>query len=124
MGERRLGTIDETLGQAGVAAVLANQEGYILRVNTTFEHVFGWTSPEILGQPLTVIIPANLRDAHHMGVSRFLLTGRPTLLNRALALKAVTKDGRVFDAEHFIVAEQRDGQWLFAATIRPVAARP
>lgn len=119
-----MGIVEETLAQTAVAAILANEEGCVLRVNPPFERLFGWNPQEILGQPLTVIIPKNLRDAHQLGFSRFLMTGRATLLNQRLTLKAVTKDGREFDAEHFIIAEQRDGHWLFAATIRPVTGEP
>jgi hypothetical protein len=52
------------------------------------------------------------------------MTGKSTLLNRPLALQAITREGRVFAAEHLIVAEQRDGQWVFAATIRPLDPTP
>lgn len=30
--------------------------------------------------------------------------------------------GRTFDAEHTITVQQQHGQWIFAATVRPVKA--
>ena len=115
-------TIQEIQRVTDVPAVIADHHGFITHVNQPFEEVFGWRAAEIVGQSLSAIIPQNLHDAHHLGFSRFLSTGKKTLLNRPLRLKAVTKDGRVFEAEHFIVAEQRDDQWQFGATIRPVGA--
>ena len=113
-------TIAEIKATPDKAVVMMNVDGLITYVNPVFETLFGWTQAEAIGQALTMIIPPKLRDAHNMGFSRFLTTGKPTLLGKALHLKAVTKDGREFEAEHFIVAEQTQGQWQFAATIQPL----
>lgn len=111
----------QAIGQrTDVPVVEADHQGLITHVNARFEEVFRWRREEILGKPLTVLIPPILRDAHHLGFSRFLTTGHPTLLNRPLKLKAVSKDGREFDAEHFIAARQCDGQWVFCASIQPL----
>jgi PAS domain S-box-containing protein len=112
--------IEDVLRETSLPTLVADHQGMITRVNQRFEDVFGWRGDEILGRPLTAIIPRTFRDAHHLGFSRFLLTGSPTLLGRPLTLPAMAKDGRVFDAEHVIFAEQREGRWVFAATIRPL----
>ena len=57
-------TIEDVRREATVPAVLASQDGMITYVNACFEAVFGWTKREIVGQPLTRIIPSNLHDAH------------------------------------------------------------
>ena len=113
-------TMGELRCETSVPVIIADRDGSITYVNARFEAIFGWKSEEIVGQPLTTIIPKNLHDAHHLGFSRFLMTGKPTLLNQPLKLKAVAKDGRELDSEHIIVAEQEDGQWVFGATIRPL----
>lgn len=113
-------TIDELMREAEAPVVISDHRGFITYVNERFEAVFGWESHEIVGQPLTAIIPRRLHDAHHLGFSRFLTGGKPTLLNQPLRLAAVTKSGVEFEAEHVLVAEQRQGKWMFGATIRPV----
>jgi PAS domain S-box-containing protein len=113
-------TIDELRRERSAPVVIANHNGIITYVNARFEAEFGWSAPEIIGKPLAVIIPHNLHDAHHLGFSRFVTSGVPTLLNQPLVLKAVDKAGREFEAEHTIVAEQERGQWVFGATIRPL----
>ena len=113
-------TVDELRRERGVPVVIADHQGVITYVNEPFETVFGWRAPEVVGKPLTIIIPPNLHDAHHLGFSRFLTTSKATLLNQPLRLMAITKDGREFDAEHLITAEQQHGQWVFGATIRPL----
>lgn len=114
-------TIEDVRQTTGVPAVIADHEGLITEVNERFADVFGWSRKEIVGKPLTALIPKDLHDAHNLGFSRFLTTRKPTLLNQPLKLKAVAKDGRVFDAEHFIVAELSSDRWTFGATIRPLA---
>lgn len=112
-------TIEEIKRVTKIPAVIADEQGYIAHVNDAFQTVFGWARDEIVGKPLTTIIPRNLHDAHHLGFSSFLTSGKPKLLNQPLQLKAVTKNGEEFDAEHFIIAERKKNQWVFGATIRP-----
>jgi hypothetical protein len=73
----------------------------------------------LIGKTLTVLIPSGLRDAHNMGMSRFLVTDRPTLLNQSLELKILTGNGTEVSATHLIVAEKSGGKWLFGARIIP-----
>ncbi|MBI2070139.1 MAG: PAS domain S-box protein [Elusimicrobia bacterium] len=103
--------------------VMVNSHGLITRVNREFERLFGWTSAEVFGKPLTIIIPPSLREAHQAGFSRLLVTNQPRLLNQPIRLKAVNKAGREFIAEHFIVGERHGGEWFFGATIREVPPR-
>jgi PAS domain S-box-containing protein len=117
-------TIEQLRQVNDAAVVVVNQEGAITFVNGPFEDLFQWRSDQIVGKPLTTIIPVNLRDAHQLGFSRFLTTEKPSVLQTPLLLKAVSRDGRVFEAEHYIVAERIDGSWNFAATIKPVNPAP
>jgi hypothetical protein len=54
-----------------------------------------------------------------MGFSRFLLTGKPTILNQEIQLVIVLADGQERAAKHYIIAENIDGNWVFGATITP-----
>ena len=110
----------EQLKQSDIPVVVADDQGNIVDVNTQFEVVFGWTALEILGQSLTIILPPFFRDSHNLGFARFSATGESTVLNHPLLLKAVTKDNREIESEHFIIAEKQDGRWRFAATLRPI----
>ena len=114
---KRLNTLAEMRRETEVPVVFADRHGIITDVNAGFEACFGWSRQEIVGEPLTTIIPPNLRDAHNLGFSRFLSTMQPTLLGQPLELAAVNKAGDEFRAEHFIVAEQSGGAWQVGATI-------
>ena len=115
-----MSSINDIKKEANLPVVIADERGLITSINKSFEDVFGWQKNEIIGKPLATIIPKSLHDAHHLGFSRFLTTGKPTLLNQPLKLKAIKKDGKEFNAEHIIVAEEENGKWIFGATIRPL----
>lgn len=97
--------------------ILVDEMGVVIEVNQAFCAEFGWSEPDIVGLSVDVIIPPNLRDAHHIGFSRFIVTTQSSILNQDLVLPAVDKAGRVFQATHHIIAEQQAGKWLIAATI-------
>ena len=115
-----MGNINKIRNETKIPSVIANEQGIITDINKVFETVFGWEKSEAIGKPLTIIIPKNLQDAHHLGFSRFITSGKPTLLNKPLSLRTITKNGEEFDAEHYIVAEKENDKWIFGATIRPL----
>jgi len=100
--------------------IITDDQGIVISINSAFESTFGWSWADIVGQPMTLILPAYFKDSHTLGFSRFKTTGNSTILNHPLLLKAVTKDNREIDSEHYIIAEKIDGHWVFAATLRPI----
>jgi PAS domain S-box-containing protein len=112
-------TIEE-LRQRSLPFVRADQEGVIEEVNPLMEEVYGWTPEDLIGNSLGLILPDSFRDAHHLGFSRFRMTGESEILNHPLELKTVCKDSREILSEHFIVAERHDMTWSFAATLKPL----
>jgi PAS domain S-box-containing protein len=114
--------IEELKAETDVAVIIVDHEGTVSFINPMFETTWGWTEEDLVGKSLSTIIPANIKDAHHMGFSRFALTGEPTILNQALPLAILRSDGKKTVAEHFIVAEKINENWVFGATIKPLAA--
>ena len=114
-------TIDALKAETAVPVIIVDHEGIVVHINQIFEKTWGWQKEKLVGQTLATIIPGNLKDAHNMGFSRFLLTGKPTILNQALELLILKADGKEAPAEHFIIAEIINGNWVFGATIKPLA---
>jgi len=114
-------TIDDLKAETAVPVIIVDHEGTIVHINQMFEKIWGWQRDALIGQTLTTVIPANLKDAHNLGFSRFSLTGKPTILHQALELLIRQADGKEAPAEHFIIAEKISGNWVFGATIKPLA---
>ncbi|MCP4046068.1 MAG: PAS domain S-box protein [Gammaproteobacteria bacterium] len=111
-------TIAEMREEAIIPVVIIDHHGIVTFVNPPFEAAFGWSQEELIGQPVTTIIPKEFRDAHNMGFSRFLSTGQPTLLGQPLELNISTRDGTDVAAEHFMIAERHQDEWIMGATIK------
>ena len=110
-------TIEKLMSEKEVSVVIADHQGIITHVNEAFTETFEWQADDLIGELITTIIPSTLQDAHHLGISRFMTTGEPTLLNQPLDLEIVTGGGRIEKAQHFIVAQKSDGRWVFGAKI-------
>lgn len=108
---------DDYINERDVPVILADYNGIITYINRCFEESFLWSQQKLVGKPLSMIIPANLRDSHNMGFSKYIICGQPTLLNTPLQLQIQLGNGDVITAEHFIVDIKGDGRELIAAKI-------
>ncbi len=75
------------------AVICSDRDGMIRVWNRGAETVFGYSSAEVLGKSLDVIIPEELRDAHWKGFRKVVATGRIRHQGRALVTRSVHKDG-------------------------------
>ena len=100
--------------------VLADDRGTVQLLNEAFRRTYGWSDDDLIGESLGLILPEAFRMSHQLGFSRFQATGNSTILGHPLQLKTLCADGRELLSEHFIVAERRDGGWVFGATLTPL----
>lgn len=113
-------SIEELKQNSDVPVVVADYEGFISYINPIFTTVLGWQAEDVIGQPLTKVLPSSFRDSHNLAFSRFQSTEQATVLNHPLQLKTLTKDKGEIVTEHFIIAEKLNGRWFFAAALRPL----
>ncbi len=110
----------EDLRKQSLPFVAADREGMIVEINDLFRLTYGWDIQDLRGRSISMILPDSFKDAHHLGFSRFRITGESQILNHPLKLVTICKDQREVMSEHFIVAERRGDDWIFAATLRPL----
>lgn len=112
-------TVDEILAITACPVVCINQGSFFTYINKAFEDTYGCTSEELLGKSVTTIMPEHMRNAHLVGISHFLVTEQPRVLQTPLPLHVLCKSGEVKDMELYIVGEKSKREWRFAATIKP-----
>ena len=112
-------SFQEILDEETIPAVAASQDGILFFVNDSFQKEYGWSADELIDNPITTILPPNMREAHNLGFSRFLTTGTERIINKDISLPVLCKDGTTRDAIHHIVADKVEGKWVFAAYIKP-----
>ncbi len=86
------------------AVVYADAHGLIRFWNNAAERVFGFSESEALGQPLDIIIPANLRARHWNGYAEAMRAGKTRYgAGDLLAVPALRKDGTRISVEFTIL---------------------
>ena len=111
----------QSLQDSGLPFIVANRLGMVCDINEAFEVVFGWARRELIGEALSLILPAAHKMSHQLAFSRFQLPPtQSAVLGHPLRLATRCADGSEIVSEHFIIAEERAGEWYFAATLKPL----
>src|SRR5262249_14692541 len=85
------------INAAAEAIISIDEQGLISEFNRAAEQMFGFTKAEMLGKPLTPIMPPHLRDLHTNGLQRYFATGQRHLPRwQNIELPGLTKDGKEF----------------------------
>lgn len=103
------------------AVIVADDANLIVYVNADAGERLGWSPEELSGHRLASIVPPELREAHLVGFTRYLLTGEPRLLGRTVQLPVLRRDGTRFDAALTIDRlDTEQARLAFRARIEPV----
>lgn len=101
--------------------IMMDQAGLIVEFNPAAEQVFGYSREEAVGAQLAdLIIPANLRDAHHNGLKHYLSTGEHAVLNQRIEVPATNKAGDELLVELAISPVEFGGTKFFSAYLRDI----
>jgi PAS domain S-box-containing protein len=103
--------------------VSADAGGDIIQVNRAAEEMFGYPTSELLGRPLTILMPERFHDAHRAGFMRFLTTGEARVIGHTVELAGLRKDGREFPIELSLAASRTADGILFTGIIRDITWR-
>ncbi len=96
----------------------------IVRVNPAAEAMFGWSAAQILGQPLTCLIPVRFGARHAEEVRGFGVTGASSRRMGELGgVWGVRSDGREFPVEASISQITVGGEVFSTAILRDVTRR-
>jgi PAS domain S-box-containing protein len=123
---RILKTIDfhRVLDGLGDAVVASDEADHIQYANRAALELLGWTSDGLLGQPLTVMMPERMHEAHRAGFARYMRTRQPKIMGQAVRVPAVRRDGTGLEIELTLSAfPQADGGVLVVASMRDLRQR-
>lgn len=104
------------------AIVTADDHGVITGWLGAAQKLFGWTADEVLGHPITMIMPIKYRNVHDNGVVRVRETGRSDLAGKPLKAEGLHRDGSEFPVIVVIGVHHTSDGIVFSTTIsrRPV----
>jgi PAS domain S-box-containing protein len=108
---------------ANDAVISMDEKGDILLANPATSRIFGYDLAEIVGKPMTILMPEMMRKLHENGFKRYLTTGKRHLNWQGVEVTAQRKDGQEFPVEVSFGELTSDGHKLFTGFIRDISER-
>ncbi|MCT7963829.1 diguanylate cyclase [Laspinema sp. D1] len=121
------------LSQARLAGILNSADDAIISIDETHriqlfnqgaEKIFGYSAAEVMGQPLDLLIPENLRQKHRQYIKNFRDTPE---VSRTMGTRSQVfgrrKDGSKFPAEASISKLEVGSERLFTVILRDITSR-
>ncbi|MBX7165033.1 MAG: PAS domain S-box protein [Pirellulales bacterium] len=103
--------------------VLINSTGEIISVNRAICKWFGYSTSELLGQNVQMLMPEYLRPVHEAAMQAYLAGGPPKVIGIGRETMALHRDGTEFPIE-ISVSEFREPQGrTFAGVVRDIRER-
>ncbi|HXJ88183.1 MAG TPA: PAS domain S-box protein [Candidatus Binatia bacterium] len=105
------------------AVISIDERGAILFANPATLRIFGYDPTELIGKPLTILMPEFLRTLHEKGFSDYLATGQRHINWQGTELTALRKNVQEFPVEISFGEVSRDGHKVFTGFIRDISER-
>lgn len=118
--EQRYRVMVET---ASDAVICMDENGAILLANPATTRIFGYETAELIGKPLTVLMPEFLRKLHDDGFRRYLTTRQRHINWQGTEFTGLRKDRQEFPVEISFGEVTADGHKVFTGFIRDISAR-
>jgi PAS domain S-box-containing protein len=108
---------------ASDAVVSIDARGDILLANHATTRIFGYEPSELIGQPLTILMPEYLRDLHNAGLKRYQETSHRHMNWQGTELVGLRKNGEEFPVEVSFGELNSNGRRVFTGFIRDISRR-
>lgn len=105
------------------AVLLADHQGRIRMWNPGAQRLFAYAPDEVLGQPLTLLMPDRYRTAPQQGLARFRFTGIPRIAGTTTTLRGLRKNGSEFPLELSVAAWKTGHGVAYGVIMRDISGR-
>lgn len=103
--------------------VVIDRQGIVQSFNAAAERVFGYTASEVVGNNVSMLMPAKDAHAHDGYIDNYLTTGERRIIGIGRIVLARRKDGSTFPLELQIAEVHITGAHLFVGSVRDLTAR-
>lgn len=118
--ENRFRTLADT---ASDAILTIDTDNNIIFVNQAVEKVFGYSAEELIGQKMSALMPQNVREKYHAGLTRYLTISKRNTNGSSFSLFGLHKDGHEIPLEVSFGEFERDGKRYFTGIARDISER-
>lgn len=105
------------------AIITIDSESHIKFVNPAVEELFGYTPDELIGSPLTTIMPDGFVDDHLAAFESYLETGEPTLNWSNVEFPGKRRDGSEVPLSISFSEYEQNDERRFIGIIRDISQR-
>jgi PAS domain S-box-containing protein len=105
------------------AIITADHAGRITYFNPGAERIFGYAAGDVVGAPLTLLMPERFHEPHRQGLARYLATGEARVVGRTVELVGRRKDGAEFPLELSLASRRQGSAPAFTGIIRDITER-
>lgn len=116
-------TAERFADATNLSLISIGSSGYIEFVNPSACALFGYDRDEMLGQPITIIIPERMRGAHSAGLARVAGGAKPNLGGKTVEVSAIRKDGTEFPIEITLSIWEGEDGFCAGAIITDISER-
>ncbi|MDC5853614.1 PAS domain S-box protein [Vibrio europaeus] len=118
--ETRLRTVFDT---ALDGTVVINNKGIIIDINRSTELIFGRIREELIGENVSILMPAPYANEHDDYLSKFMLTGTKKLIGQPRQVEGIHKSGRVFPIEVSVGETKVGDSQVFVGVIKDITVQ-
>ncbi len=105
------------------AIVVADDKGHIVSWNNAAQSLFAYSADEVIGKPLTMLMPLRYREAHQRGLERVSATGESRVIGKTVELHGLRRDGAEFPLELSLATWKTKGGTFYSGIIRDITER-
>jgi len=113
----------DLLEAAPDAIIEVDRDGRIVLLNRVTEKMFGYPREQLLGQPVELLIPEDLRTIHHSHRGQYWSKPQTRTMGSGLSLFAKRKDGTRFPVEIGLSPVKSEDGFRVTAIIRDISER-
>lgn len=109
---------DAVMAAAVDGIVVIEASGEIASFSRSAERMFGYSAAEVVGKPVTMLMPEPYASAHAQYVDRYLASGTAHVIGIGREVEAVRKDGQTFPVWLSVGETKTDSGHRFVGIIR------
>ncbi|KAJ3393257.1 hypothetical protein HDU84_002336 [Entophlyctis sp. JEL0112] len=116
--ERRI--LGSVLDSVVDGIIIIDTNAIVRRINFACENIFGYTSEEIVGQNVKILMPEYIAAKHDEIIANYLRTGVKSVIGVGRKLKGKRKNGELFSIHLSVTEVKQEEQHLFTGVIRDI----
>ena len=103
--------------------MVINSQGIITSVNAAIEQIFGYARSELVGRPVSILVPDRFLDKHRSAMTAYLKNPQPRGLGPNREFKGKRKDSSEVSVEIGLTPIERYGERAVVATVIDISER-